>query len=257
MRAMKLYQIIFSPTGGTEKVADLLMTGWKKEPSVIDLTVREQDYSDYIFSTDDVCLVAVPSYGGRVPEPAVSRLKEMKGNGAKAILTVVYGNRAYEDTLLELYDTISQVGFIPVAGVAAVAEHSICHQFAAGRPDTEDERVLKKYAEVIREKIAEGCRLNREDVPGNVPYREFGGAMKPEGSRLCKECGICVKRCPAGAIPADTPWKTEEKKCISCMRCVAICPAGARKVNKDALLAVGQKLQEACSDRKGNELLLY
>lgn len=252
---MKFYQLVFSPTGGTKKVADLLTNGWKVEAEVIDLTVCEQDYSGYIFSEDDVCLVAVPSYGGRVPGPAVSRLKELNGNGAKAILVAVYGNREYEDTLLELYDVVTEAGFSPVAGVAAIAEHSILRQFASGRPDAEDEGVLLEFAEVIRRKMAEGHRLERADVPGNMPYREFGGAMKPEGGRSCRECGACVKLCPAGAIPKDTPRKTDEGKCISCMRCVAVCPAGARKVSKVMLLAAGQKLRKACSERKENELI--
>ena len=69
-------------------------------------------------------MAAVPSYGGRVPEIAVSRLKQMKGNGARAVLLVVYGNREYEDTLLELSDVMEAAGFSPVAAVAAVAEHS-------------------------------------------------------------------------------------------------------------------------------------
>ena len=182
---MKVYKMIFSPTGGTMKAADLLLKSWKEEQVFIDLLERDKDFSCISFSEKDVCLAAVPSYGGRVPEPAIQRVKEMHGNGAKVILMVVYGNRAYEDTMLELYDALAEVGFIPIAGVASVAEHSIMRQFAAGRPDSRDEKELEEYGKQIHARIGE-CRLNREDVPGNKPYREFGGVpMKPEAGKAC------------------------------------------------------------------------
>lgn len=253
---MKFYEMIFSPTGGTKRVADILAKGWQKEFVPVDLTDCGKDYSGYTFAEDDVCLVAVPSYGGRVPEPAVLRLKELKGNGARAILVVVYGNRAYEDTMLELYDVVTEAGFVPAAGVAAIAEHSIMRQFASGRPDAGDEQVLTGYAGILREKVEEGKILQRADVPGKEPYREFGGVMKPVGNKSCTGCGICVKSCPVGAIPKDMPRKTDAEKCISCMRCVAVCPGKARKVSRVLLFAAGKKLKKACGERKENELFV-
>lgn len=251
---MKLNCIVFSPTGGTRRAADLFLKNWKEEQNVIDLTERKKDFSEAVFSADDICLAAVPSYGGRVPEAAVRRLAAMKGNGARAILMVVYGNRAYEDTMLELYDTLAEAGFVPVAGVAAVAEHSIMRQFASGRPDQADEKELEEYGRIVRERLEAG-RLDRKDVPGNKPYRSFGGVpMKPEAGKSCSRCGACAASCPVGAIPENEPNKTDKEICISCMRCVGICPNQARKVNK-LVLAMGAKtLKKACSTRKRNEL---
>lgn len=157
---MKVYEMIFSPTGGTKKAAGLFMDSFCRERTYIDLTNRKADFSSFSFDREDICVAAVPSYGGRVPEIAVSRLKQMKGNGARAVLLVVYGNREYEDTLLELSDVMEAAGFSPVAAVAAVAEHSIMHQFAAGRPDEDDEKELKGFAEAIRNSLEQG-----EDAP--------------------------------------------------------------------------------------------
>ena len=95
------YEITFSPTGGTKKCADLLSAAWS-EKTEIDLMDRKADFSKYTFTEEYTCLVAVPSFGGRVPAIATERLQNMQGGGAKAILVVVYGNRAYEDTLVEL-----------------------------------------------------------------------------------------------------------------------------------------------------------
>ena len=57
---------------------------------------------------------------------------------ARAVLMCVYRNRAYEDTLLELADTAEKAGFHVIAAVAAIAEHSVIREIAAGRPDAAD-----------------------------------------------------------------------------------------------------------------------
>lgn len=135
---MKRYDIVFSPTGGTKKVATLLGGALGGEVTSIDLTDCKQQFPTIQLAQEDAAIIAVPSYGGRVPAVATQRLALLSGHGARAILVCVYGNRAYEDTLVELEDVAKQVGFRVIAAVAAVAEHSIARQFAAGRPDAQD-----------------------------------------------------------------------------------------------------------------------
>ena len=105
---MKLYKITFSPTGGTQKAADLLVENWKAQSISVDLTDPNAHFSDVSLTAEDVAVISVPSYAGRVPAPAVQRLTAMQGNGARAVLVCVYGNRAYEDTLVELEDAAVQ-----------------------------------------------------------------------------------------------------------------------------------------------------
>ena len=62
------------------------------------------------------------------------------GNGAKCTLVCVYGNRAYEDTLVEMENAAKECGFRVVAAIAAVAERSILPQYASNRPDAPDEK---------------------------------------------------------------------------------------------------------------------
>ena len=144
---MSVYAIYFSPTKGTEKIVKLLsrIFGSCKE---MDLSKQRAEKNIAAFKEQDICFIGVPSYGGRVPELAVKRIANLQGNGAKAVLVASYGNRAYEDTLLELQEEVEKQGFVCVAAVAAIAEHSIMHQFAAKRPDKRDkkrtERVWRK-----------------------------------------------------------------------------------------------------------------
>lgn len=254
---MSVYNLIFSPTGGTKRAADLFTRSFCTESTYIDLTSRSEDFSTYSFQKEDICIVSVPSYGGRVPSVAVSRLRRIKGGGASAILLVVYGNRAYDDTFAELQDVLTDIGFSCIAGIAAIAEHSIMRQFAAGRPDAQDEKELASFAQEIRAQLESGSLSGRLHLPGNRPYREYGGVpMKPQAKKQCTGCGLCASECPVAAIDAAEPSKTDSTICISCMRCIAICPENARSVNKALLAAGSMKLKKVCSGYKKNELFV-
>ena len=252
---MKLYEITFSPTGGTQKAADILAQTLG-ECTAVDLTDSGTDFSNVVFAPEDVAIIAVPSYGGRVPGVAVQRLGAMKGNGARAVLVCVYGNRAYEDTLVELEDTVRQAGFRVIAAVAAIAEHSIARQYAAGRPDAGDQKQLQGFAEKIREKLSSGD-CTQPTIPGNRPYKKAGGSgLVPKPTRDCNNCGLCAEKCPVQAIDQNDPKCTDKDRCISCMRCVAVCPQSARKVSSVMLAAVDVMLKKVCLDRKEGELYL-
>ena len=253
---MKLYDIVFSPTGGTKKIADGLTGALEGDITTVDLTDSKQNFDAVSLTKEDVAVIAVPSYGGRVPAVAAERLGVVHGNGARAILVCVYGNRAYEDTLVELEDAAKRAGFQVIAAVAAIAEHSIARQFAAGRPDALDAAQLSDFAKQIQRKLSE-ADSSEPAIPGNRPYKKSGGGgMVPKPTKECTSCGICAEKCPVQAIDRENLKKVDEKACISCMRCVAVCPQGARKLNPIMLSAASLMLKKVCSERKECELFL-
>jgi len=246
----------FSPTGGVKKVMDILA----KEIHVdgeIDLAARDGGYEARVFRAEDLCLIGVPSFGGRVPGVALERMRQTRADGAAAVLVVVFGNRAYDDTLPELKNEASGCGFSVGAAITAVAEHSIMRQFAAGRPDEADEAELRRFAREIAQRNEGGKLAKGLTVPGSENYKEYKGVpLRPKAGRACVKCGLCAEKCPVGAIPRDNPASADAGKCISCMRCASVCPKGARRLNKAALFAVSQVMKKALAGRKPNELFM-
>lgn len=251
---MNKYRIIFSPTGGTEKVTNTMTKFWN-EVKDIDLSKTDLDFSSISLTKEDIAVIAMPSFGGVAPQLALDRLAKMNGNQCKCAIVAVYGNRAYENTLVQMEDYAVKAGFHVIATVSAVAEHSILHQYATGRPDENDDNQLTEFGNQILEK-AESGNESTPSIPGNRPYKESSAFLIPKANASCSGCGLCADKCPAGAIDRKNPRMTDKSKCISCMRCVAACPKHARKVSGFMTAVAGMAIKKACSVRKECELFI-
>ena len=89
---MAQIQLLFSPTGGTRKAAEALTACWG-EMRTIDLTDPHIDFAQCRLQPDDLVLIALPSFAGRVPALAAQRLRQVQGGGARCALLCVYGHR--------------------------------------------------------------------------------------------------------------------------------------------------------------------
>lgn len=270
--------ICFSPTGGTERAARVLCGSLAKVTEITDLC--RADFAAPQLGSDSFAVIAVPSYGGRVPAAAAERLKLIQAGGARCVLMCVYGNRAYEDTLAELEDIAAERGFRPAAAVAAIAEHSVVRNIAAGRPDAADEEKLRGFASEILAKLSSADADRKPQIPGNRPYKKgFGGGLEPRQSVRCNHCGLCAEVCPVNAIVRGGMRAAEKRKCIacmhcgacgesaddsvkplgkciSCMRCVHICPRGARSIGAVKRFFAGRMLKRLCAVRRECELFI-
>lgn len=160
----KMEVYYFSPTGGTKKVSGIFAAAVGKEAVWHDFgdkqTVIEQPQGELI-------AVAAPVFAGRIPSVVREKIKTLAGEGKKAVAIAVYGNRAYEDALLEMHDILLQAGFTVMAAAAFVAQHSIVPEVGAGRPDAEDEKEIRAFAEAVKNSTS----AENIHVPGNRPYR--------------------------------------------------------------------------------------
>ena len=235
----------FSPTGGTKKVADAIAAGFHTPVVEMDLT---KEVSSATLGEKDALMAVLPVYAGRVPQISLERLAALKGNGQKAVAVVVYGNREYDDALLETKDALEAGGFQVVAAAAFIAEHSIVRSIAAGRPDAEDEVLCRQFAVDVMAKADNAASVQ---VPGNTPYKELKpSAFHPAANENCVKCGVCAQQCPVGAIPLDDPSQTNNDLCINCMRCVQVCPQQCRILPDSVLTMITQMLNQNAAGYK-------
>ena len=251
-----IYEILFSATGRTEKVLNIISEKWSGEKVRIDLSDPHMDESKYNITKDDFCIIAVSVFAGRVPLPAAENLKKIKGNGAKALLVAVYGNRAIDDCLLEMKDITTENSFRPVAAIEASVQHSLLTKFASRRPDEQDKKELEDFADKVKEILSE--KEYREiTVPGNHPYvKPMKMPITPKGSKKCIDCKLCAKNCPMEAIPLDNPRITDKSKCITCMRCVELCPVNARDFPKPLMNLMHMAMKKSFDGRKPNNIYI-
>lgn len=252
--------VYFSPTGTTRKVLEAIAGGIQAGNTThLDLTPAAAAAMPPMEINGQLAIIGVPVYAGRVPAAAVKRLGRLKAHNMPAVLVVIYGNREYEDSLLELKDIAERAGFIPVACGAFIGEHSFSSAgkpIAAGRPDRQDLEEAVEFGARIRRKIAEAESVEEMSVPktpGNFPYIErerLTGIAPVSLADSCTQCGECALVCPVDAIRVKPEAVTDRNSCILCCACVRACPAGARVMQDGKFDFVVNWLITNCSVRK-------
>src|SRR5512143_2578043 len=103
MRIIKVSAVYFSPTGTTRRTVHAIAegTGMPFSPEDLTLPERRRNFSRS-FAADELVIVGLPVYAGRLPRNLEDFFEGLHGNSTPAVAVVVYGNRDYNDALLEL-----------------------------------------------------------------------------------------------------------------------------------------------------------
>jgi len=237
--------LFFSPTYTTKKcvvaIAKGVAEGLAAEYREYNITTPFMRRQTPEYGSDDLVVFGVPVYIGRVPNLFRDYFASIKGNGAIGVPVVVYGNRAYDDALIELRDIMQGSGFQCLAAGAFIGEHSFSYILGGGRPDAADLQKATAFGEEIARRLLAGAELPHQlQVPGNpYPYTYFDARsgkgksidlrkVKPETDpEKCTNCGYCAMLCPMGAIDPENCSEIPGK-CIRCCACVKLCRPKAK-----------------------------
>lgn len=266
MKISKLKLTYFSPTNTTQKILESIAKGFNAESvEHINLTLPDGVDTAVPSLADELVIFGAPVYGGRLPVDAVKRFKHLKGKMTPAVIVVVYGNREFEDSLLELKNLVVELGFNPIAGGAFIGEHSFATKdapIASGRPDSMDVQKAMEFGARIKEKIATLQSVAGPvdlDIPGRFPYESGPRVMTIApltDEEKCTLCGTCATVCPTAAISIDDSVTTAIEGCIRCCACIKICPEEARYWQDEMIAKITTWLMENCSERKEPQIFL-
>lgn len=257
---MLITQAYFSPGGTTRAITEYftsrLLPGGRINS--VDL-LRARGETDLNLGPEDLLVINLPVFAGRLPQINTPAAADFKGADTPVVAMVTYGNREYEDALLELCDILNAGGFKVIAAGAFVARHSIFPQLAAGRPDAADKQKIAGFAALCADKLAKGgeALLLNMPIKGNRPYCEIQASpLKPAGDEACTSCGLCAALCPMRAIDPAAPTQTIAERCIACAACIYNCPQGSRAFRGEAFAERAAMFTAKFSARQEPEIFI-
>lgn len=275
MERKKVWAVYFSATDTTKKtvltIADEAARLLGAEREDYDFTLPGMRENGFAAGKDDLVIFGTPVYAGRVPNVLLKYLATIQGNGALAVPVVLFGNRNFDDGLIELRDILENTGFHTVAAAAFVGEHSFSKTLAAGRPDADDMKEALAFAGKVSEKV-KGLTEGEAPAPVEVegvphPYRGYYQPRDRKGvsidirkvkslvSDACDDCKICADVCPMGSISRENV-REYTGICIKCGACIKKCPKQARYYEDEGYLYHQHELEEGYTRRAAISLFL-
>ncbi len=260
----RIVEFYFTGTDTTKNVVHRIGKNLKEE-----LNLEEVDYDFSLpssrntppkFTEDDLVIAGVPTIAGRVPNLLLPYLNTMEASGAKVVTIALYGNRNYDDCLMELSKIFEEHGGVVIAGGAFIGEHSFSKILGKNRPDDEDYKVIDEFSKKIVEKI-KAQDFSKVIVGGEYPLRPYYTPRDRHGNGIdirkvkpktdmekCTDCKLCAEICPMGAINYDN---VEEVPgiCMKCCACIKKCPVEAKYFDDEGYLYHARELEEVYARR--------
>lgn len=260
MKINKVFLYYYSPTKTTEKILNSIAEGINTNS--VDVITNNLTYPEFSKSIidpqpDDLVILAGPVYAGRIAKTAMERLEKLNFSNNLTVLVAVYGNRDFDDSLMELNEFARKVNLKPVAAAAFIGEHSYStyqNPIGHNRPDAEDLKKAKEFGQLVAEKLEKLDFAPAElKIPGKSPLPERRVLPKTSPETIpekCVKCGICETLCPTGAIYYENGYKTHPNLCTLCFACVKGCKHNARVFRSEHLDQVRNWLLNTCKTRK-------
>ncbi len=266
---MKITILYFSPTGTTKKALQAFSRKLAEAMHVdtvqeLDFTPRKNREREYRFSSDDLVVLGLPVYAGRVPNVLKDFLSTIQGGGASGVAMVLFGNRSFDDALLELKGRMMDKGFRVLGAGAFVGEHSFSRVLAKGRPLPEDLKQLEEFALAVARKTLEEDADADFSVPGETPLRPYYTPKNMKGEPVnflkakplttgeCIDCKLCAELCPMDSINYEDT-SLVPGICIKCSACVKFCPVEAKYFDDPGFLGHKQQLETVFAEPKENQ----
>ena len=239
-RNLKL--IYFSPTDGTKKIIKAIGDVIDKNYEEFNITLPQNRTENLKFTENDLLIVGVPTYAGRFPKVLKEYIEKITCTNSLAIFVTTYGNRDYEDALLELKDIFVAKGAVSLAAATFITEHSYTNKLATGRPNLDDLDIAHNFGTSIKNRLSEIssiAEIKPISLPGNYPYivkTSPLSSVAPETKESCINCGICASNCPTAAIDFEDCSSIDPSKCLKCCSCIKKCPVDAKDFTDEGYL---------------------
>lgn len=270
---LKVTAMYFSATGTTKKIVQSIAEKLSENISgdrainIQDFTLPSFRQEPKKFTEKDIVIFGVPVYAGRVPNVLLKYLTSIEGNGSLAVAVTVYGNRNYDDALIELTDILNSNGFTVIGAGAFIGEHSFSKILAKNRPDDKDMAITIKLANQLNVKIKNQNKAKPIEVCGNRPYKNYYipqnknadpidiKKVTPKTNNKCTNCMLCVRLCPMGSID-DKDASKVTGICIKCGACVKMCPMQAKYYDDENYIWHKEELEVKFSNRREPEIFI-